>query len=278
MNATYSSYSSSKSIPSRCRPRWLPRFLDRLRPVAWIFAGFAAFAPAMRAAPAPVLAHGLVTLRFLFLDDTGGAYSLKRAKDFVELGDIPYYVGAPVTVSAGDRLELFRETPTPASKDGKSQRVKVATIAPPADMTGALVVVTPLAVVDPKSGVACNLMYFDNSPEAFPAKSIRVVNLGQMPVAARFSASQVLAAPGAAQIVQPEIDARNRVRTKAAVQTASGWQLLYDSLTIVRPKQRVTALCVFSPSGMKEAYDADELAQIGNPPPGHFWITYSEVL
>jgi hypothetical protein len=78
--------------------------------------------------------------------------------------------------------------------------------------------------------------------------------------------------------VQPEIDGRNRVHTKAAVQTPAGWQMLHDSLTIVRPRQRVTAVCVYSPNGMKQAYDEDELARIGAPPPGHFWLTYTEVL
>lgn len=252
------------------------RFLaGRFRAIlAFVLLGTVLSATAVRSAPA----SEVVTLRFLFLDESGGAYSLKSGQGYTELGEQVYAIGPAVTVSAGERPFLYRETPDPAGKNGQPRREKIAAIVPPAGAASSLVVVTALPPVDAGASPAYSLSYYNNSTEVFPTRSIRILNLGQVSVAARFSSSEVLATPGSSQIVRPEIDTRNRVRTKAAVQTPSGWQMLYDSLTIVRPRQRVTCLCVYSPSGMKHTYYPEELAKLGPPPPGHFWLTYTDVL
>lgn len=245
--------------------------------LALLALGLCLFAAVARSAPSPAPTP-VVVLRCLFLDETGGDYSLKTGDGYRELGSAPYYVGAPVTVAGSERLELFKELADAESKDGKLKRTKIAILAPPAGATSVLVVVTSIPSVDPRTGPTYDIAYYDSSPALFPLNSIRIVNLGQGPLATKFGSLETITGPGASRIVRPEIGERNLVRTKAAVQASGGWQLLYDSRTIIRPKQRVTVLCVYSASGLKQSYDPEALARFGTPPPAHFWLTYTDTI
>ncbi len=220
-----------------------------------------------------------VSLRFLFLDETPGAYSLKTGATFRQLSATPYAIGRPVVARPAARLELFKDSPAPDPLTGKIVRIKVATVTAPADTPSALVVLTPRpAEPGATTAPAYDVAFYNNDPRDFPARSIRILNLGHAAVATQFGSAQTVTPPGSAQVVQPTPDQRDRVFGKIAVQTAAGWELLYNRITILRATERVTGVFVYSPSGLRHTYTAQELAERGPPSPGHFWLTYGETL
>jgi hypothetical protein len=216
-----------------------------------------------------------ITLRFLFLDETPGAYSLKLGATYRQVSATPYMIGGPVTTEQADRLELYKDGP-PDPATGKPLRLKIATLNAPADTSSALVVITPRPPAPGTTTPVYTTAFFDNDPRAFPPRSIRILNLGQAPMAAQFGSAQVITQPGASQIIQPTVDPRNRVFGKIAVQTPTGWELLYNRITVLRSDERVTGVFVYSPSGLRHTYTSREIEENGPPPPGHFWLTYGE--
>jgi hypothetical protein len=217
-----------------------------------------------------------VRLRFLFLDETAGAYSLQTGHSFRQLSATPYAISNPLTAAPGDKLELYKELPAtdPAEAGrGKTVRVKIAAVTVPA-VPAALVVLTPRPAAPGSGGAPVyDVAFYDGS---FPEKSVRIINLGRAAMAARFGDEQALVPPGTARVLSPATDGRNRVFAKIAVQAAAGWTLLSDSITVVRPDERLTGVLVYSPSGLRYAYTSAEIAENGPPPPGHFWLTYGE--
>ncbi|WP_415663368.1 hypothetical protein [Rariglobus hedericola] len=98
-------------------------------------------------------------------------------------------------------------------------------------------------------------------------------------MAAQFSDSRVVTAPGETSLVQPATDSRHRVLFKIAIQVqqeAGGWQLIQDSMTVIRAKERMFGILVYSPGGMKHMLTSAELAEFGPPKPGCFWLTFSD--
>ncbi|MFH1498302.1 MAG: hypothetical protein ABII82_10800 [Verrucomicrobiota bacterium] len=227
---------------------------------------------------APPAAAPEARLRFLILDETSDAYSLQTGGTRRQLNATPYVISRPVAAKPGERLEVFRQSVDPVT--GKPRQVRVASVSPPAGLTAGLVVLTPRPppVDDPAAPPVYGVDFFDSDPGTFPPGSIRILNLGRAAMGAQFGATQVVTPPGESRVVQPTTDERNRVFSKIAVQTAAGWNLLSNRVTILRPDERLTGVFVYSPSGLRHTYTRQELAERGPPPPGHFWLTFADTL
>lgn len=219
-------------------------------------------------------------LRFVFIDESAGAYSIKLGASFRPVSANPYEISAPFTPADLTPLEiykLFPADPDPATSQPK--RIKIATVTPPADTPSALVIVTPRPASSPGAAPVYKVELLDSNPTAFPAGSIRIINRSPVSMAAQFSASRVVTAPGETSVVQPATDSRHRTLFKIAIQVeqeAGGWRLIQDSLTVIRPKERMVGLLVYSPGGMRHTLTAAEIAEMGPPKPGCFWLTFSD--
>ncbi|HEY9249655.1 MAG TPA: hypothetical protein VIO38_11005, partial [Rariglobus sp.] len=87
------------------------------------------------------------TLRFLFLDETPGAYSLKIERDFKQISAAPYAISPPYVPAGLKSLDIYKTNPVPNPETGAIERIKIATLTPPANTTSALVIITPRPVV-----------------------------------------------------------------------------------------------------------------------------------
>lgn len=217
-------------------------------------------------------------LRFLFLDERPGAYSLKAGSVERKISSAPYAISPPITVPPGGRFEIYQTSDQLDPATGKKIQIKVASIAPPSSLTSALVVV---AIRPPQPGAtavpAPDITYFDTSPASFPAGSVRVINVGRAQMGVQFNAmSAFVLQPGETRIAQPTPDAKDRVVARIAVSEGSDWRLISNKISLLRSDQRLTGVFVYSPSGRLHTYTSEELAEFGTPRPGHFWLTYSE--
>jgi hypothetical protein len=219
------------------------------------------------------------TLRFLFLDESAGAYSLKIDRNFQQISAAPYAISPPYVPASLRSLEIYKTNPIPNPETGAIERIKIATLVPPANTTSALVIVTPRPASPGSTEPPVYQVEFVNSdPATFPGGAIRILNRGQSAMAGRFSTEQVMVAPGSTKIIRPAFDDRGRVRMRIAVQVQSGdnWKQVDRNVAILKPDIRVTGVLVYSPSGMRHLYDADTLLDQGVPSPGHFWLTYTD--
>lgn len=244
-----------------------------------LLATLALAAPFARAqTPPAVPAPKPATLRFLFLDETPGSYSMKSGATTRQISSTPYAISPPVVVQPGGRFEIFQTSPRPDPATGKKIQVKIASLVPPADLASALVVVRPLP---PPAGETVppppEITYFDTSVAAFAPGSIRVINLGRAALGTQFDADAPFRLqPGQTRIVTPSPDDKNRIVVKIAVSEGDQWKLLSNKVTVLKPSQRMTGIFVYSPSGLIHTYTREELAEFGKPAPGHFWLTYSD--
>jgi hypothetical protein len=218
------------------------------------------------------------TLRFLFLDEKPGSYSLKSGTSHRQISPAPYAISSPIVVPPKGRFDIYQLPALPDPVTGKKEPVKIASLTPPATLTSALVVVTPrpptpASPVPPPPDVA----YFDTSTEAFPTGGIRVINLGRAPLGTKFDKiDPFLLQPGETRIVTPVPDAKNRIVVKIAVSEGVAWRLLSNKIAVLKPGQRMTGVFVYSASGLLHTYTSEELAEFGKPNPGHFWLTYTD--
>ncbi len=216
-------------------------------------------------------------LRFLFLDESPGHYSVKLGAGHRQLSANPYEISAPFTPSDFKDLEVFKSLPDPTT--GQNRPVKIATVTPPANTPSTLVIVTPRPAASPDVAPVYKVELLDSNPAAFPAGSIRIINRSPVAMAAQFSDSRVVTAPGEVSLVQPATDARRRILFKIAIQVqqeAGGWQLIQDSITVIRAQERMVGILVYSPGGMRHMLTASEIAEMGPPKPGCFWLTFSD--
>lgn len=216
-------------------------------------------------------------LRFLFIDETAGSYSVKLGSTYKQVSAAPYEVSPSFAPADFTPLEVYKALHD--SVTGQTRPVKIATVIPPANTASALVIITPRPAASPDVAPVYKVELLDSDPSSFPAGSIRIINRSPVSMAAQFSDSRVLTAPGETSIVQPVTDSRNRILFKIAIQIqqeSGGWQLIQDSITVIRPKERMVGLLVYSPGGMRHMLTVDEIAEMGPPKPGCFWLTYSE--
>lgn len=219
-------------------------------------------------------------LRFLFLDETPGAYSVKtNGATYRQISSTPYAISQPFIPAGFAPLEIYKTSPIPDPVTGQKPRVKVATVSLPTNTTASLVVLAPRSsTADQAVTQSYDVRFFDNDPRAFPPKSLRILNLGHDPMAAQFGEERALVEPGASRILRPVTDRYHRVVGKIAVSTPPEWKLLYNKILIIGPEERLTGVFVYSASGLRHTYTALELAENGPPPPGHFWLSYSEAV
>ncbi|MDF3056359.1 MAG: hypothetical protein K0R17_574 [Rariglobus sp.] len=218
-------------------------------------------------------------LRFLFLDETPGAYALKIDTGFKQISSAPYAISPPFTPAGLNRLEIYKTNPVPDPVSGKNTRVKVATITPPANTSSALVILAPRPLAAdalPGALPVYDVEFIDSDPQAYPLGTVRILNRGHAVMAAQFGEETVTSEPGSTRIVRPATDPRFRLRAKVATQTPGGWEMLDSNVTILKADTRITGVLVFSPSGMRHLYDESTLYGRGLPPPGHVWLMYSD--
>ena len=227
-------------------------------------------------AQSPAAQHKTVSLRYLFLDESSGAYSIKIGPRFHNLGPTPYVISTPQELPAGERIELYKELPDPET--GESVRTRVLNRAAPPGLAHALVVIAPASAATADGAAAYRARFFDTDPARTPSRSIRILNLSPAPMAARFGAEEVRVPAGDTALLQPATDARGRLRTFIGVdvQGPDGWKVIYNSFVSLRENQRMTGIVVYSPSGLRHTYSEDELRALGPPKPGHFWLTFTE--
>ncbi|TSJ79504.1 hypothetical protein [Rariglobus hedericola] len=216
-------------------------------------------------------------LRFLFIDESAGAYSLKLGTTFRQVSANPYEISAPYTPADVTSLDIYKTLADPVT--GIPKPVKIASVTPSANTPSALVIITPRPPASPDVAPVYKVEFIDTNPALFPAGSIRIINRSPVSMAAQFSDSRVVTAPGETSLVQPATDSRHRVLFKIAIQVqqeAGGWQLIQDSMTVIRAKERMFGILVYSPGGMKHMLTSAELAEFGPPKPGCFWLTFSD--
>lgn len=219
------------------------------------------------AAPEPV------RIRFVFLDESDGAYAVKTNETWQDLGARPYAISGPVEFFAGAKLELQKLLPDPGT--GTSVRTTILSDKAPAGLTHALAVVTPVpAAADGSRNY--RVRYYDVAPDKAPLRSIRILNLSPVPMAARFGDTRLELAPGDQKIATPAFDARNRVRSFVATQSGGGWKMMFNSFLSLGPDARMTGIVVYSASGMIHTYTPAELAELGKPAPGCFWLSFTD--
>lgn len=251
-------------------------FVARYWKLLFVALGLAALDSARAQSPTPELQP--TTLRFLFLDEKPGAYSLKSGKSHRQISPAPYAISTPIDVAPQSPLDIYQLSSVPDPVTGKKEPVKIASITPPANLTSALAVVAPRrpdpgAVTPPPPEIT----YFDTSIEAFPAGTIRVINLGRSTLGTKFDKIEpFLLQPGEIRHVTPVPDPKNRLVVKIAVSEGENWKLLSNKIVVLKPSQRMTGVFIYSPSGLLHTYTSDELAEFGPPKPGHFWLTYTD--
>lgn len=217
-------------------------------------------------------------LRFLFLNETPGAFSLKTGADYLPISSAPYAISPPVTLQPKGRLEVFQIAPLPDPVTGKKDWIKIANITPPAGIVSALVVVSPKPPAPGSTDApTCDVTFFDTDARAFPAGGIRMINLGRAQLGAQFDkATPIVLQPGETRITNPTPDPKNRIVARIAVHEGENWKLLSNKIVVLRPNQRLTGVFVYSSSGLLHTYTKEELAEFGKPAPGHFWLTYTD--
>lgn len=220
-------------------------------------------------------------LRFLFIDESAGAYSLKQGSQSRHLAANPYEISNPFVSPDFKDLEIYKEFPAEVNAPtAQSRRVKIATVTQPKDTPSALVIITPRPPATPEATPVYQVEVIDNNPTTFPAGAIRIINRSPVPMAAQFSESRILTPAGGDSLIQPTTDTRGRLAFKIAIQiqqNSGDWKLIRNSITAIRAKERLLGLLIYSPSGMRHTYTADELAEMGGPPqPGCFWLTFSD--
>lgn len=256
------------------------RFTSTSRPWALLIA-YCAFAfTAFAQTPAPE-APKPAKLRFLFIDESAGHYSLKFGSSYRQISATPYEISAPFTPSDLKELEIYKTFPGDIDPEtSQPKRLKIATVTPPKNTPSSLVIITPRPPATPETPPVYKVELIDSNPALFPAGSIRILNRTPIAMAAQFSDSRVLTPPGGISLAQPTTDSRRRLLFKIAIQVQQaegGWQLIQDSRTVIRPTERIIGVLVYSPGGMRHTFTAAELAEMGGTPkPGCFWLTFSD--
>ena len=216
-------------------------------------------------------------LRFLFLDESAGNYSLGLGPTHHRLATNPYEISPPFTPADFKMLDVYKTLPDPVT--GVPKPVKIASVTPPDDTPSALVIITPRPPASADVAPVYQLELIDSNPSLFPAGSIRIINRSPVSMMAQFGDTRSIAAPGELKLVQPSTDSRHRVSFRISIQNpqaSGGWELIQASITVIRANERMSGILVYSPGGMKHMLTAAELAELGPPKPGCFWLTFSD--
>ncbi len=213
-------------------------------------------------------------IRFLFLDESAGAYTTPTATGNRRISDGPYEISPPFT--PGDLRPIHLYKTLPSGESGDLAPVKVASITPPANSSSILAIISPRPAASADAPPVYSVELIDCDPAKFPAGSIRVINRANAAMAGQFGDQLIAVQPGEDKVVRPIPDNRHRVASRVATQITSGWKIITSRTTYLLPGKRVFGIFVHSPSGMRHTFTAGELAELGDPPPGNFWLTFSD--
>lgn len=198
---------------------------------------------------------------------------IKSGAEFVAIPSPLFAISEPVAVIQGEAVEFFVEQPDPAKPTGKPRKVLIGRGTLPAKSHKTLVAL--LATPAAEDGMKMRVLTFDDDDPAFTGGTIRVINLCDQPILAKLGSTQFQLPANGVNLVTPAIDHRNRVRVKAAVNVGSG-QLIEDGVVLVSKDKKVTCVALYAQNGMAQWMSDVELAK-GPPPPGFFWLTFSDV-
>lgn len=257
-------------------PLVMTRLLHALLAFVCCLAGSTALI-AQTPAPAPRPA----TLRFLFLEDRPASYFVQTGKnEYRKISSSPYAISAPFVPPSLEAVRIYRyQTQPPASPAGAapSPYVEVATVTPSATSSSTLIVLIPQAPVAPATKPGLRAVEYDADPSGFPAGSVRVINLGRTEMAVQLGrATPAQVSPGTTTVLRPSPDSQDRVPARIAFKDTTGWRILSNKILMLRPEQRITGVLVYSPSGMRHTYTREEIAEFGQPKPGHAWLTFTD--
>ncbi|MDF3128945.1 hypothetical protein P0Y35_07040 [Kiritimatiellaeota bacterium B1221] len=239
----------------------------------WILSAFG-YADEETQEPVPV------DMRFLFLDESGTSYFVIKDHELQKITSYPYAISSPVQALSGTVTGIYKELPplpageppriNPQTGKPLPRVLKIAEVTYPGDTPAVL------AVLRRDRSGEFQVSYFESDPEKFPAGSVRVLNLGLSTFGVKMNEKMTKVPPNSAQTIIPIPDARHRIETRVVEQTPNGnWQPFYKGVTVLRPGQRVNAVLVYSPSGMKHTLTKGEIQAYGAPP-GHAWLVYTD--
>jgi len=223
-----------------------------------------------------------VHMRFLFLDESRSSYYILKNDNLIKISSYPYAISSSVEALSGSVLDVFKEvprppevpepTPIPGQNEPKPYVIKIAEVVYPSDTTATLAVLKPA-----QNESRFRVQYYESDPDEFPAGSVRVLNLGRTTFGVRMNEKLARVKSGESEVIFPVPDKKHRLRTQVVeLQQDGGWKRIYHGITSMRPGQRINAVLVYSPSGMKHTFTPEELAEFGDPPPGHQWLVYKD--
>lgn len=126
-------------------------------------------------------------------------------------------------------LVLFRKI----QHEGKTVRMPVATLTPPAGLTNAILL---LSATD-SSHTAYSGLWIDNSLDARPLQSTTYYNLSHYLIGIRLGNEEYTVAPQSSRTQLTDTSVQ-RMLLKAAAKTASGWEIIASTSQTVRPGRR----------------------------------------
>ncbi len=86
----------------------------------------------------------------------------------------------------------------------------------------------------------------DNSADAFPAGTIRLINFSPHPVALQLGAEQSTLAPGAQMLKTPQLDDKFRSYLQVAYSVGGQWQVFHQGPLSLLPERRATVIITYS--------------------------------
>lgn len=228
-------------------------------------------------------------LRFIFLDENAGEYSLRiNELPPVALVANSFALSAPVTIPPKAKLRIYRADASLVARQSKTRKPipTIATLYPDGSLNSALVILSPKETTAPSEPIEpgasepepmnYTAQWIDDAPEKHADGSLRIINLVPAPLAAQIEGDSHVIEAGKTLVLQPAWDSRRRVRSRVAVKHLDGWKLIYDSITTCRINERITALVIFSAQGMRFTYTDSEIEKFGIPPPSALWLTYTD--
>tara|TARA_R100000027_G_scaffold2734_9_gene2704 strand:- start:2805 stop:3548 length:744 start_codon:yes stop_codon:yes gene_type:complete len=213
-----------------------------------------------------------VEVRILVVDEVGEGFALNRGEQEIIVCNHPYEISRPVRFLGGDRLELstvaYRK-----DEDGEleAEFSRVGSITVPEGSESVLIVFLPN-----KNRTEYFGRIYKDSDANFPFGSLRVINLSPSAIAFAAGGDREFLESGEVIVVSPEVDRKNRFLLKVADKKSDEWNILLNSVEVLRPSDRITGLVIYSPSGMRHTMTSAEIRMFGEPKPGNYWIDFRE--
>lgn len=202
-----------------------------------LFAGavFLTGVPVSRAQDAADTAHGM-SVRLMSWDGAladlwvadGGSYVAAKAGEFV--------LGRALALKhTASSLRLYKDQVV----EGVLRKRPVADVSLPGGTSSMLVVLAPAPDGGPLSYQGRAL---DESLEAHPLNTMRVVNFSKLKLALKIGDTTSVVAPGAEEIFPFPSGGLFSITAEVAVDTASGWTMVQRSLQPAPPGRRILAM------------------------------------